>query len=59
MRDDESESNDAEMLNEVETMDDAELEENENENKNGDSDEHVDGVATEDHETMEQNDERK
>lgn len=64
MRDDESETNDAEMLNEVETMDEGEPEENENgeanENKNGDStDDQVDGTAPEDHDTMEHTDQRK
>lgn len=61
LRDDGSESNDAEMLNDVETMDDGEAENNNetNNDNNGDS-EQIDG--TENHaeeEGMEDNDERK
>ncbi|XP_031620870.1 uncharacterized protein LOC116339242 isoform X2 [Contarinia nasturtii] len=47
MRDDESESNDAEMLNDVETMDDGEPS----------NDKQYDGTADDEQETMEQNDE--
>lgn len=56
LRDDESEANDTEMLNDIETMDDDNNEDNDDENK--ESAEQTNGDAADENEAMEENEQR-